>query len=82
LSSKTLCKTHRNKSAWGESVEQADLPRINKDALRSLSYRKDTYSRSAQNGVKAFLKSFHNCNLCPSDSLSSPSTAKVLNQCT
>ena len=38
LSSKILFEIHLNKSAWGRSVEQADLRRINKDAyVRSLS---------------------------------------------
>ena len=75
LPPKILYETHRNKSALGESVEQADLPRINKSALRSVSIARVFIAEVPKNGVKALLKMFNNSNLCPSDSVTWPSTA-------
>ena len=64
LTRKFLCETHRNKSAWINSLEQAEVAANKQRRIAIFVYRKDIYSRSAQNGVKVFLKCFHNCNLC------------------
>src|SRR5262249_22052917 len=60
LSRKVLCEIHLNKFAWCGFVEQADLPRVDKDGGRSCLSRWCLY-KSTQNRVKTFLKMFHNC---------------------
>ena len=54
LTRKFLCETHLNKSAWIDSLEQAELAANKQKRIATSVYRKDVYSRNNQNGVKAF----------------------------